>query len=131
MLDLPKYFIRQKTIYCSDDYREIDIYPYTQYQQHTVRIGKRAKKEKVSAPKQKNLNDKNAKRYMIQLANTNFGENDLYVTNTYSKKYLPATVEEAEKEITNYIQRISYHRKQQGLPPLKYILVTSTVQGRM
>jgi hypothetical protein len=89
-----------------------------------MKPGRRAKKEKVSAPKQKNLNDKNAKRYFIQLANTNFGEEDFHVSVTYSPKYKPDTIEEAEKEAANFLRRIAYQRKKQKLPPLKYILVT-------
>lgn len=117
-------FMREKKIYCGEKYLEVDIFPYSENQKEVNRRGKRAKKEKVSAPKQKNLNDKNARRYLTQLANTNFGEEDLHVTATYKDKFLPETIEEAEKEVTNYIRRISYRRKKDGLPPLKYILVT-------
>lgn len=116
-------FIREKKIYCGKKYLEVDIFPYSDVQKKVSR-GKRSKKERVTEPKQRNLNDKNARRYLTQLANTNFDEEDLHVTTTYKDKFLPSTIEEAEKEVTNYLRRISYRRKKDGLPPLKYILVT-------
>ena len=120
-------FIREKKIYCGKQYREVDIFSYTDAQCRAVKRGTRSKKIKESEPKQKNLNDKNARRYFIQTANLNFGDDPdaLHVTATYSTKYLPATIEEAEREVTNYLRRIQYQRKKEGLPPLKYMLVTA------
>lgn len=117
-------FTREKKIYCGKQYMEVDIYPQTKA--GTLPRGRRKKKQ-VSAPKQRNLNDKNAKRYFTQLFNTNFGECDLHVTCTYGK--LPDTIEEGEKEATNYIRRIAHRRKKEGLPPLKYILITEYKTG--
>lgn len=117
-------FIREKQIFCSNEYKEIDIIPYTGNQIYAVN-GKRGKRTKESEPKQKNLNDENAKRYYIQIANANFFRKDQHVTVTYDKNNLPATVEEAEKIVKKYINRIIYARKQKGLSPLKYMLVTS------
>ena len=115
-------FIREKKIYCGDRYREVDIFSYTDTQKISSGRGKRSKKVRESEPKQKNLNDKNARRYFIQTANLNFGSDPeaLHVTATYSGKYLPATVEEAEREVTNYLRRVQYRRQKEGLPPLKY-----------
>ncbi|KZL93529.1 hypothetical protein [Clostridium magnum] len=119
-----KTFTREKKIYCGEKYLEVDIYTYTKNQEEVSRRGKRSKRKKESEPKQKNLNDKNARRYLTQLANTNFGEGDLHVAVTYKDKFLPETIEAAEKEISNYLRRISYRRKKDGLDSLKYILVT-------
>lgn len=66
-------FMREKKIYCGDHYREVDIYSYTDAQKKASGRGKRSKKVKESEPKQKNLNDKNARRYFTQTANLNFG----------------------------------------------------------
>lgn len=120
-------FMREKKIYCGDQYREIDIFPYSTAQLTASSRGTRSKKVKESPPKQKNLNDKNARRYLVQLGNLNFGddENALHVTATYSAKYLPGSIEEAEKEVSNYLRRVQYRREKEGLPPLKYILVTA------
>jgi hypothetical protein len=115
-------FIREKKVDCTN-YREVDIIPRTDNAERATK-GKRGKKKKVTEPKQKELNDKNSKRYLVQLGNGNFGAGDLHVTCTYSNEYLPESVEEAEKIVNNYLRRIAYRRKQRGIEPLKYILVT-------
>ena len=105
-------FMREKKIYCGKHYREVDIYPYTAAQLTASTRGKRSKKIKETEPKQKNLNDKNARRYFTQTANLNFGSDPeaLHVTATYSGKYLPDTVEQAEQEATNFLRRVQYRR---------------------
>lgn len=125
-------FMREKKIYCGKHYREVDIYPYTAAQLTASTRGKRSKKIKETEPKQKNLNDKNARRYFTQTANLNFGSDPeaLHVTATYSGKYLPDTVEQAEQEATNFLRRVQYRRKKEGLPPLKYMIVTAYTTKR-
>ena len=120
---MKKSFMREKVIHCGNDYLAPEIFPYTGNQQKAVR-GKRGKKKRVSEPKQKNLNDKRAKRYFIQLANSNFGEGDLAVHLTYAPEFLPDTYEEAVKNAINFLRRVAYLRKKRGLPPLKYLLIT-------
>lgn len=117
-----RVFIREKKIDCTN-YREVDIIPRTDNAERAVK-GKRGKKQRVTEPKQKDLNDQNARRYLVQLGNGNFGIGDLHVSSTYDDKHLPSTVEEAEKTVNNYLRRISYRRNKLGLDPLKYILVT-------
>lgn len=116
-----KTFIREKKIYCGKHYMEVDIYPYTETQ---VRRKKRSKKEKESNQFQRNLNDKNAKRKFLQLAETNFTEKDYFVTLTYDPKNLPKNEKEAEKEVENYLKRVRYRRNKAKLPQLKYLIVT-------
>ena len=125
-------FIREKKIFCGDHYREVDIFPYTDAQKSMSGRGRRSKKIKESPPKQKNLNDKNSRRYLVQIGELNFGADSdaLHVTATYSPKHLPETIEEAEREASNWLRRIKYARKKAGLPPLKYILVTACTTGR-
>lgn len=115
-------FIREKKTDCAD-YREVDIIPRTEAAEVATR-GKRGKKRKSLAPKQKDLNDKNAKRYLVQLGNGNFHVGDLHISCTYDAENLPGTVEEAENIVGNYLRRIAYRRNKLGLEPLKYILVT-------
>lgn len=115
-------FIREKKTSCGN-YTEVDIIPRTEEADKATR-GKRGKKRKAARPKQNALNDKNAKRYLVQLGNGNFGRGDLHLTLTYKDKTLPGSVEAAEKEVSNYLRRIAYRRGKLGLPPLKYILVT-------
>ncbi len=115
-------FIREKKTDCAD-YREVDIIPRTEKAEEATR-GKKGKRRKAKKPKQNALNDKNAKRYLVQLANGNFNIGDLHTSCTYSEDNLPGTVEEAEKIVNNYLRRIAYRRQKLGLGPLKYILVT-------
>ena len=73
-------FIREKKIDCRN-YREVDIIPRTDDAERAAK-GKRGKRQKVTEPKQRDLNDKNARRYLVQLGNGNFGAGDLHVTCT-------------------------------------------------
>lgn len=114
--------MREKKIYCGNQYMEVDIFPCTFMQQ--ARKGKRAKKKKISAPKQRNLNDKNARRYFMQLVKTNFSKEDLHIVLTYKDEFLPSTVEEAEKIVKNFLRRVKDRRHKEKLEPLKYIVVT-------
>ena len=111
-------FIREKRIYCGHKYMEVDIIPM-----ETGRGKKsRRKRRKISLPKQKRLNDKNARRYFRQLVHSNFSENDYHITLTY--KEVPESPEIAEKELKNYFYRLNYHCKRKGLNPAKYIYIT-------
>lgn len=114
-------YIREKKIWCGKNYMEVDIFPYSDKKKK----GKRSKKVKESLPSQKNINDKNAKRKFIQTAEANFGKNDFYITNTYSDSFLPDSIEDANKDIQNYLRRVKRLRQKKGLPQMKYMLVTS------
>lgn len=116
-------FIREKKIKCGQDYQEVDIIPRT-IEAEKNRLGHRIKRKRVSLPKQQNLNDKNAKRYLLQLMNGNFGKKDLHVSLTYSDEFLPKSIEDAKREVTNYLRRLAARRKKLNLEPLKYIVVT-------
>ena len=113
---------REKKIDCGP-YREIDIIPRSEVADNAVRQ-RRRKRRRVTSPKQQGLNDKNAKRYLLQLLNGNFGAEDYHVALTYDADNLPETIEEAERIAGNYLRRVAYRRKKLGLEPLKYILVT-------
>ena len=115
-------FYREKKTDCGN-YREIDIIPRTDNAERAVK-GKRGKRKKVTEPKQKDLNDKNSKRYLVQLGNGNFGIADLHGSCTYDNEHLPDNVEDAVKNVDNYLRRIAYRRGKLGIEPLKYILVT-------
>ena len=119
-----KAFIREKVIDCGTSYREVDIVPYTENQQEVVKQ-KRKTKEKVTAPKQRNYNDRRAKRYFVELANHNFWRGDYIVDLTYDDEYLPVTFDEAHKNAVRFLDRLAYRRKVLGLPALKYLLVTA------
>jgi len=114
-------FIREKRIYCGPEHLEVDIYQITEA--HLNRKGKRSKKRKESLPKQKNLNEKMAKRKIRQMANSNFTQNDIMATYTYLKKIEPKTLEEALEDRRKLIERLKYHMDKLGIE-LKYIAVT-------
>lgn len=109
---------KAKKIY-SGNYLEIDILPLFEEKQ----ISKYGKKVSLTSDKQKNLNDKNARRYFCQLLNTNFNHNDLHITLTYNDYFMPSSYDEANKIAYNYIRRLKNKYKKQG-QELKYVLVT-------
>lgn len=109
---------REKKIYAGS-ILEVEIYPISKQE----RNHSRKKKEKESLTKQKNLNDKNARKHLIRLINTNFTDKDLAVHLTYSDKELPESEEQARKDVANYLRRIKHYRKKNGLEDLKYIAV--------
>lgn len=113
-----KNFIREKKIYCGKEWLEVDIVPVT----NMPEAGKGKKKE--SSQKQKNLNDKRSKRRFVQIANTNFSEDDLHISATYNDKHLPMTLKEAEKNVHNYLDRVKRRMKKITGQDLKYMLVT-------
>lgn len=77
----------------------------------------------MSLPKQRNLNDKNAKKHLIRLLNNNFCDKDLAVHLTYTDENLPKSEEQAKKDVANFLRRIKHFRKKNELPELKYIAV--------
>jgi len=110
--------VREKKIY-SGKILEIEIYNITKLE----RSKSRKKKLKESLNKQKNINNKNARKQLTRLANTNFTDKDLAVHLTYDNKNLPQSEEEAKKDVVNYIRRLNHYRKKRGIPPVKYIAV--------
>ncbi len=64
-------------------------------------------KKRETSPSQSNLNDKNARRYLIRLANINFGKGDIWATFGWNNGLLPETYEDAKKDVVNFIRRIN------------------------
>ncbi|CUS26111.1 Phage-like protein [Paucilactobacillus oligofermentans DSM 15707 = LMG 22743] len=124
-----KNIMREKRITVGDSYMEVDIIPRNLEDERTRSGRSRKRKEKVTAPAQSNLNDKNARRYLVELGNGNFDENDIYLTLTYEDLSRPKTIQEAEKNVTNFLRRLKAKRKRNKLDSLKYILVTEYVQN--
>ncbi len=85
-------------------------------------VPKTAKKRETGQA-QKNLNDKNARRYLIRLANINFSKGDIWATFGWDDDNMPEDEERAEKDIKNFIARINYHRRKAGLENAKYIYI--------
>ena len=109
---------REKKIY-SGNMLEVEVYPISLKD----RRQSRRKKEKESLPKQKRLNDKNSRKHLIRLINTNFSNKDYSVTLTYDNNNLPSDEEKAKKDVYNYLRRVKRYLKKNDLPSLKYIAV--------
>ena len=112
---------REKQTFCGAEYKEIDIYTA-----NTNKAMGRSPRRCATPPKQQNLNDKNARRYLVQLINTNFRDNTDYLLHlTYDNNNLPATIEEAERNCRNFIRRLNYLLQKQAKENCRYIIVTS------
>lgn len=109
---------REKRV-VSGRYLEAELYPVSL--QETQKS--RKQKTKQTRPKQKNLNDKNAKKHFERKINTNFTEKDIAAHLTYKPGCVPADVDQARRDFANFIRRIRGYRKRHGLPELKYIAV--------
>ena len=108
-----------KEITAGDQF-EVEIYPeFTSIDQ----IPEEGRK-KDNSRAQKNLNDKNARKYVIRLINHNFGDRDIWLTLTYRPGEEPENMERAVKNMQNYIGRINYRRKKRGLGNARYIYIT-------
>ncbi len=97
----------------------MDIHLYPVYKKN----GKRKAKYKETKASQQRLNDKNSANALSRLINLNFTENDYALHLTYDKESLPASPEQAQKNIQNFIRRLKRVYKKQAAE-LKYIHVT-------
>lgn len=136
MEDMHEWFIenlfqhRKKVIYALKEITagaqfEIEIYPQFRSMDEVPPEGRTIKKDNNKA--QKNLNDKNARKYVERLINENFSDRDIWMTLTYDDAHLPpdGDVDAAIKNVQKYIRRINYQRKKRGLPNAKYVYVTA------
>ncbi len=102
---------------------EVEAYPYWKVPQ-----GKRVKSDKNSSKAQERLNEKNRQKHVVRLINTNFRPfHDLYMTYTYSDKYVPKDYEQAKRDMVNLIRRMKHWLKKQKKYEdfdLKYIYTT-------
>lgn len=109
--------VREKRIY-SGKVLEAEFYPIT----FDGRRYSRGRKKKVSKASQKKLNDKNARKKLRRLIETNFEEEkDYYCTFTYTNAEMPLTYEQCKRDLANFFRRMRRARDRAGLPELKYI----------
>lgn len=116
---------RTTTTKCGPERVEVDIYPSFGSRQDMPRT----RRGRESRAAQKNLNEKRARRYLIQLACTNFGKDDYWCTFTYDKEHLPATIDGCQREFSNFMKRVNRRRKKKGLPNAKYIVITEHTEN--
>ena len=108
----------REKIYTCGEYLEVDIFPVFEKQRG------RSKKRKPTTETQRILNQRNAERKLIRLLNTNFTKKDIRFDLTYSDEHYPATPEEAQRQMQNFLRRVKRFRSKNGLPELKYVAVT-------
>ena len=140
MGDLNEWFIEQmfshgkKMVYALKEIKageqfEVEIYPQFKSMDEVPEEGRSIKRDNSKA--QRNLNDKNARKYVERLINRNFGDGDIWITLTYDDAHLPpdGDIDAAIKNMQNYIRRVNYQRKKRGLPNCKYVYVTEYNEG--
>lgn len=88
---------------------EVEIYPeFTKKSQQGFKL------KKINKTAQKNLNDKNARKRLERLINTNFKNGDYWVTLTYTNENLPTSLEAAQKDMKNYIRELTIDVRKRG-----------------
>ena len=125
---------RKKAVYAlkeisAGDQFEVEIYPQFRSMDDVPPEGRRLKKDNSKA--QRNLNEKNSRKYVERLINENFGNKDILITLTYDDAHLPpdGDIDAAIRNMQRYIKRINYQRKKRGLPKAKYVYVTAYDPG--
>jgi hypothetical protein len=78
----------------------------------------RAMKRNQTPEKQKKLNRERAIRHLVQLAEANFGEQDIHLTLTYRN---PPDMERCRKDVRNFLGKVKRYRQRMGMDELKYI----------
>lgn len=119
--------IREKKTYSGKTF-EPEFYPVT----IDGRRYTRGRKKQLSRAAQKRLNDKNARKYLWRLMETNFDENDYYCTFTYRDSEMPLTYDDFKRDINNFFKRLRRARKNAELKDnLRYIYaIECTVSKR-
>ena len=121
-------FYREQKHICGKDYdtaqyMEVDMYPVSAKKHKASR---RAKKKEASSLAQQTYNDKRAKRYHVQLVNTNFGKGDFSWTGTYDDDHLPSPGDyrRADLDFTNFIKRLYRWCDGHGVQRPKWVAAT-------
>ena len=122
-------FVRVKKYPCRNGYMEVDLYHINDINAHKL---PRAKREKISLPKQKNLNTENSRRAMRLVFNNNFKAGDYHITLTYGTDNLPANIKDARKYFTDFIKKLRklYRRNGKELFYL-YVIEEGAQNGRI
>ena len=103
----------------SGKFLESEIYPVWNTKKN--RMIEQAEKE---IELQLKIRHKNIQRNLVRLVNGNFTSKDIWITLGYRGDEQPATLEDAKKDVINYIRRLKRYAKKAGYPDLKYVRVT-------
>ena len=112
---------RTKTI-TSGQVVECEIYPIWK---HSAEVKKAAEYKTPSA--QKAVNDRNAKKRLIRKINCNFDEKDVACHMTYAGD--APDLNQARRDMQNYIRRVRDYRRKNGMTDLKYVYVIEFDDG--
>ena len=74
----------------------------------------RTSKNKISSNSQANLNEKNALKQLIRLVESNYTEDDMFITLSY--KVPPENSGKLKKDFQNFLRRLKYHCRSMKLP---------------
>lgn len=124
---IDRLWTKERVIYATKEIRsgdqlEIEIYPeFTRKQ--IGRIPTEAMRRKNRKARQ-NLNERNSRKACERVINANFTNQDIWATLTYDEDHVPGSMEEAAKNMQNYIRRLNSHRKKKGLPNVRYVYTT-------
>ncbi|MCR5776954.1 MAG: hypothetical protein K6G84_05960 [Lachnospiraceae bacterium] len=104
-------------------YMEVDLYQISE-KEHKQSI--RAKRRKATELAQQCYNESRAKRYHVQLVNTNFKEGDFSLTCTYDDDHLPAPEDQkrADDDWSNYMKRLYRYCKKNNIKRPKWVMAT-------
>lgn len=125
---LENMFAHSKAVYAlkeikAGDQFEVEMYPQFKNMSEVPKEGQRIVKDNTA---QKNLNEKNSKKFLVRKINANFGDGDIWITLTYDNEHLPADgdMDAAYKDMKSWIGCINRERKKRGLLKSKWIYVT-------
>lgn len=118
---------KERVIYATKEIRsgdqlELEIYPEFPRSQIS-RIPTEAMKARNRRARQ-NLNEKNSRKMCERVINCNFTNRDIWATFTYDEENVPGSMEEAARNMQNYIRRLNAFRKKKGLPNARYVYTT-------
>ena len=106
---------RERKYHCGE-YLEVVIFPvYTHAK-------KRSKRKKPTNEVQQRLNRRHSEGKLRRLLHTNFTPMDTFATLTFDDAHLPASVEDAQRLLQNFLRRVKRRYSKLGIDP-KYIYV--------
>jgi len=102
---------------------EVDIYPI--FGRDMIIEANRAMRAKTREAMQR-INDRNAKRRLVQLVDANFTSEDIHLTLTYA---VAPSFEQCQRDVRNFVSAVKRRRIRRGLPPLKYVYAIEDTDG--
>lgn len=116
-------FVRGVKYFCGKEYMEMDLFEMPDMAERGKKIS-REKKSRPSTAAQKAMNKKRAIRKLERLIKTNFSTGTGYfVTLTFDDQHLPASIQDAEKSMKRFLDRLNHRLKRKHLPNAKWIYV--------